>query len=223
MLNPKVALLKRLMDIVMSTFGLTLLLPLLPLIAIAIKMESEGPIFFKQERVGLDGTPIIIYKFRTMFQDAEKLTGPIWAGAKDKRITRTGRILRKLHLDETPQFYNAFKGDMSMVGPRPERQFFVDQLTREIPLYDERIMLVKPGITGLAQIRCGYDTSPESVKMKLLYDHSYAASLTRVGSFLSMDLSIILETFVYLAKKKKKAPKQERQATHIDICSGSSS
>ncbi len=201
-MNPTVAVVKRLMDIVLSTLGLFTGLPFFALAAMAIKLDTPGDIFFRQERVGLDGREIRMVKFRTMRQDAEKDSGPVWAKEEDDRITRVGRLLRKTRMDEIPQLFNVFRGEMSLVGPRPERPFFVSQLDGAIPYYDERIISVKPGITGLAQINEGYDTSIDSVKMKLLYDHAYGASLTRFRSFLAMDLYIIGRTVMIVLTGK---------------------
>jgi len=184
------------MDILFSIIGLLLSLPLWPLIVLAIKLESRGPVLFFQERVGLCDKKIRMIKFRTMFIDAEKETGPVWATENDRRVTRVGVFLRRTRLDEIPQLVNVLKGDMSMVGPRPERSFFVDKFATQIPFYEERIMDVKPGITGLAQINSGYDTSIDSVKEKLIYDHGYGASLTSLRSFLRTDLSILLATII---------------------------
>ncbi len=182
------------MDIIFSTIGLLLLLPLWPIIILAIKLETKGPVLFFQERVGLDGRNIRMMKFRTMFTDAEKHTGPVWATENDQRVTRVGAFLRKTRLDEVPQLIHVLKGEMSLVGPRPERPFFVDRFAAKIPFYEERMMNVKPGITGLAQIYSGYDTSIESVKEKLMYDHGYGVCLTRFKCFLIVDFSILLAT-----------------------------
>lgn len=195
-MNQYVSILKRSMDILFSIIGLLLSLPLWPLIVLAIKLESRGPVLFFQERVGLCDKKIRMIKFRTMFIDAEKETGPVWATENDRRVTRVGVFLRRTRLDEIPQLVNVLKGDMSMVGPRPERSFFVDKFATQIPFYEERIMDVKPGITGLAQINSGYDTSIDSVKEKLIYDHGYGASLTSLRSFLRTDLSILLATII---------------------------
>lgn len=193
-MNPTVTIIKRIMDIIFSAIGLLLLFPLWPAIALAIKLESKGPVLFFQERIGLNGRSIRMIKFRTMFTDAEKETGPVWATENDRRVTRVGGFLRKARLDEVPQLIQVLTGEMSLVGPRPERPFFVDQLAVKIPFYEERMMKVKPGVTGLAQINSGYDTSIESVKEKLLYDHGYGVSLTRIKSFLLVDFSILFAT-----------------------------
>jgi len=193
-MSPMVAVNKRAMDLGISIIAMIVFLPLFVIIPAVIRQDSEGPPFFVQERVGLNGRPIKMIKFRTMRQDAEKGTGPVWATDNDHRITRVGRFLRMTRLDELPQLINVFLGEMSLVGPRPERPFFVDQLHQAIPFYDERVFSVKPGITGLAQINEEYDTSIDSVRQKLLYDHAYGASLTRFKSFLITDMTILGKT-----------------------------
>lgn len=187
---------KRLMDIVFSLIILIVTLPITLLVAIAIKLDSEGPVFYKQIRVGKDGKEFKIYKFRSMFKDAEKHTGPVWSTKNDPRITRVGRIIRKFRLDEIPQFINVLRGEMSLVGPRPERPYFVEKLSQEIPLYKRRLK-VKPGITGWAQVKHKYDESIEDVKKKLQYDLYYIENIS-----LRMDLKILFRTiFVVLFGK----------------------
>lgn len=181
---------KRLIDISVALVVLIPFLPLWTLVALLIKMDSQGPIFFVQERVGKRGRLFRLLKFRSMVADAEKETGPIWAQPDDKRVTRVGRILRKLRLDEIPQFINVLKGEMSLVGPRPERPFFVDQLQREVKFYTRRL-LVRPGITGWAQVRHRYDRSLEDVKAKVKYDLFYLENMS-----LMLDLKIILRTIL---------------------------
>ncbi len=182
------AILKRCVDIAASLALLILTLPTLLLTAIAIRLDSPGPIFYQQERVGRNGVPFIIYKFRTMRADAESSGVPQWAAARDPRITRIGMFLRMTRIDELPQIINVLRGDMSFVGPRPERPFFVQSLTREIPFYTERHR-VRPGITGWAQINYPYGASIEDAKAKLSYDLYYIKNY----SFL-FDLLIILST-----------------------------
>ena len=179
---------KRIIDVTISVFVLILFLPFLILVALLIKLESRGPVLFSQKRVGKDGKHFTVYKFRSMVQDAEKETGPVWAGEKDPRVTFFGRIIRKLRIDEIPQFFNVLVNDMSLVGPRPERPYFVDKLKREIPLYTRRLRM-KPGITGWAQIKGGYDTTIENVKKKLEYDLFYIENVS-----LRMDLKILINT-----------------------------
>ncbi len=179
--------LKRLIDIGFSSCVLVIGFPVWLIIALIIKIDSRGPVLYKQARVGKDGKEFIIYKFRSMRGDAEKY-GPQWAGKKDPRVTTFGWFLRKAHLDEIPQFINVFQGDMSLVGPRPERSFFVEKLSKEIPLYPRRLK-VRPGITGWAQVKHKYDESLEDVKIKLQYDLFYIENMS-----LRMDIKIILNT-----------------------------
>ena len=179
---------KRLMDISVSLFVLVAFLPVWILVAIAIKLDSRGPVFYSQERVGRYGKIFRILKFRSMYQDAESRTGPVWAGKDDPRVTRVGRILRKLRIDEVPQLINVLKGEMSLIGPRPERPYFVEQLKKEIPYYARRLR-VRPGITGWAQIKHEYDQSLDDVRKKIQYDLYYLENMS-----LRMDLKIILNT-----------------------------
>ncbi len=180
--------LKRLMDIVVSLIILILSLPISIITAILIKLESPGPVIFKQERVGLNGRIFNIYKFRSMINDAEKKTGPVWAGKNDPRITKVGKFIRKVRIDEIPQMVNVLKGEMSLVGPRPERPYFVEKFAKEIPFYKRRL-LVKPGITGWAQVKHKYDESIEDVKTKLKYDLFYIENMS-----IRMDLKILFRT-----------------------------
>jgi exopolysaccharide biosynthesis polyprenyl glycosylphosphotransferase len=187
---------KRSIDIAVSLFILGAGLPVWLLIALAIRVDSRGPALYKQERVGIDGKIFNIYKFRSMRQDAEQMSGPTWAGKKDPRITRVGAVLRKLHLDEIPQFINVLNGTMSLIGPRPERPFFVEQFNNQIPLYSRR-HAVRPGISGWAQVKHKYDETLEDVKIKLQYDLFYIENMS-----LRMDLKILLMTVyrVFLGK-----------------------
>ena len=179
--------LKRGIDIFCSLAGLVLLSPLSLAVGLAIKFESKGPVFYRQERIGEDGMPFCILKFRSMRVDAEK-DGPVWADVNDVRITKVGRIIRKLRLDEIPQMINVLKGEMSFVGPRPERPFFVQWLQKEIPFYFHR-HIVKPGITGWAQICHPYGASKEAALEKLKYDLYY---IKHMSAFL--DIRILLKT-----------------------------
>jgi exopolysaccharide biosynthesis polyprenyl glycosylphosphotransferase len=179
---------KRLMDIIVSFGILVFGAPLWLLLAAIIKVTSGGPAVFRQERVGRNGKTFVMMKFRSMYQDAEKRTGPVWATENDPRITPVGRFLRKTRLDEIPQFINVLKGEMSLVGPRPERAFFIEQLRKEIPWYVRRIKM-KPGITGWAQVKHKYDASIEDVKQKVLYDLYYFENMS-----ILLDLKIILRT-----------------------------
>ena len=181
-------LLKRVVDIAVSVVVLVPLFPLWLAVGLVIKMDSAGPVLFKQERIGKKGRVFTLYKFRSMIQDAERDTGPIWAVADDKRMTRVGRVIRKLRIDEVPQFLNVLKGEMSLVGPRPEREYFVSKFTKEIGFYNRRL-LIRPGITGWAQVKHRYDTSIEDVREKVQYDLYYLENMS-----LRLDLKIILRT-----------------------------
>ena len=210
-------IIKRSMDICGAMIGLTLSSILFLIVPILIKLDSPGPVFYVQKRIGLNrrrkerrqdflkvkkerrnsdrrrinlyGKPFSLYKFRTMRDGAEKKSGPIWASPNDPRVTKVGKILRATNIDELPQLFNILKGDMSLVGPRPERPSFVSEFVKRIPDYSERLT-VKPGLTGKAQVNCGSDYSFEDVKNKLKYDLDYV----RDGS-LTTDLGIIAKTF----------------------------
>lgn len=188
--------LKRLIDIFISTIVLTILFPFMAFTAFLIKLDSRGPVLYRQKRIGFRGTEFTLYKFRSMVSDAEKHTGPVWARKNDTRITRVGKFMRPLRIDELPQLINVLKGDMSFVGPRPERPAFVDKLHRAIPLYTLRLN-VHPGITGLAQVKHKYDTSVESVKHKLRYDLHYINNMS-----LRMDLKILFKTILTVLKQE---------------------
>jgi exopolysaccharide biosynthesis polyprenyl glycosylphosphotransferase len=187
---------KRFIDLAFSATVLILMLPVLILVGLAIKITSPGPVFYKQKRVGKNGRIFTIYKFRTMVKNAEKLTGPVWAGEKDPRITTVGRLLRKTRLDEFPQLINVMTGSMSLVGPRPERPYFVDRLKRQYPFYTRRLK-VQPGITGWAQVKGKYDTTIENVKEKLDYDLYYIENMS-----LRMDIRILLFTIAVMLRFK---------------------
>lgn len=175
---------KRMFDILVSLVaGLLLLIPM-GIIAIMIRRDSEGPAIFKQERLGKDGKPFVMYKFRSMRLDAE-VNGPQWAEKDDDRCTRLGLKLRKSRLDELPQLWNIFRGDMSIVGPRPERACFYDEFEKYIPGFRNRL-LVRPGLTGHAQVNGGYDLLPEE---KIVFDMEYIANRSA-----KMDLQCILQT-----------------------------
>jgi lipopolysaccharide/colanic/teichoic acid biosynthesis glycosyltransferase len=231
-----VRIVKRAIDVIGSSIGLAVTLPLYPVIAAAIYLESPGPIFFKQIRAGRlnvaegsgNGAPqrpqftqFKMLKFRSMRTDAEKLSGPVLATENDPRVTRIGRFLRKTRLDEIPQFVNVLRGDMSIVGPRPERPELADQLAMAIPYFEERMRDVKPGITGLAQISLSYTGKPhpnsdvakfeadltnpfkvegaedalaDHMRVKLLYDLAYSATTEDLWHFLPVELEILLKT-----------------------------
>ncbi len=181
-------LLRRLLSIAVSIFLLLIVSPIIPLVALAIKLTSPGPVFYRQERVGRNGTTFNCYKFRTMRADAEADRGPTWAGDEDPRITRVGRFLRRSRLDEIPQLWNVLLGDMGFVGPRPERPEFVKMLTREVPYYPVR-HVIRPGITGWAQIRYRYGSSVEDAREKLQYDLFYLKNIS-----LGLDALIMFQT-----------------------------
>lgn len=182
------AFLKRIEDIVISSIMLVLLSPLLIITAIVIKLESDGPVFFVQDRVGLNKNEYMMHKFRSMVADAEKLTGPVWAMNNDQRITRIGKFIRKVRIDELPQLWDVLIGNMSLVGPRPERKHFTDMLEKEIPFYSQRFN-VKPGLTGWAQISYDYGATVEDAVEKLNYELFYIKNMS-----IAMDFIILLRT-----------------------------
>ncbi|MCK5453869.1 MAG: exopolysaccharide biosynthesis polyprenyl glycosylphosphotransferase [Calditrichia bacterium] len=179
-------------QVIYSISALTLILLFFPLFlvtSILIKLDSRGPIFYSQERVGINGRLFRIFKFRSMTIDAEKLSGPVLASKNDSRVTRVGRFLRRTRIDEIPQLINVVIGDMHFIGPRPERPYFVEKYSREIPMYKNRLK-VKPGISGLAQVTTGYDEKLEDVKDKLKYDLDYIENYYSI----QMHLNILLKT-----------------------------
>ena len=178
---------KRTMDFILSLIGIVVALPLVAVIATLIKLDSPGPVFYRQVRVGLRARPYMIWKFRSMFIDAEK-EGARWASEVDSRVSRVGRYLRKWRLDEIPQLINVIQGEMSLVGPRPERPVFVQELRSAIPYYDLR-HTVRPGITGWAQTQFGYGASTEDSHVKLQYDLYYVKYLS-----IQLDARILIET-----------------------------
>ncbi|MEM6787087.1 MAG: sugar transferase [Myxococcota bacterium] len=238
---PSVRLTKRLLDVTLSSVGLGLSLPLLPVLALVIKADSPGPVFYRQTRAnGLephgDGDDrrvpkcrvFTIYKFRTMRQDAEKGTGAVLASKRDARVTKVGRFLRRSRIDELPQLWNVLRGDMSMVGPRPERPELLVDLALAIPFFEERMRDVKPGLTGLAQVNLNYTGEiPEGselwdfktslqnpfgleetegaladdMRAKLLYDLAYSASLERFETFLETEIGVLFKTPMVMLKK----------------------
>jgi len=179
---------KRLFDIVCASILILFSLPIMVVTAIAIVAENGFPIFYRQERVGLNGRLFNVIKFRSMRNDAEKDGKPVWATAQDDRATKVGKIIRKLRVDELPQLFSVLKGDMSLVGPRPERPFFVDQLTKEIPFYAVRHS-VKPGVTGWAQVRYHYGATVEDSAEKLQYDLYYVKNHS-----LFLDILVLFDT-----------------------------
>jgi lipopolysaccharide/colanic/teichoic acid biosynthesis glycosyltransferase len=233
-MNWKVRLAKRTIDIVTATIGLAITAPLFPIIAVAIKIDSRGSVLFRQRRAGslvgserVDGHPRFRFdefdmpKFRTMQTDAERTTGEVLAAKVDPRITRVGRLLRRMRLDELPQLWCVLRGQMSLVGPRPERPKLLNDLALAIPLFEERMRGVKPGITGLAQINLGYTgaappgsnieklqealvnpfkldeaggAEADDMRLKLLYDLAYTATLDDLKTYLLTEAEIILKT-----------------------------
>jgi sugar transferase (PEP-CTERM system associated) len=179
---------KRLSDVVFSLMGLLAALPLMALVALAIRASASGPVLYSQTRVGCNGLPFIIYKFRSMRVDAEATSGAVWSVENDPRVTRLGRFLRRTRLDELPQLWNVLRGDMSFVGPRPERPEFVANLEREIPYYGQR-HVVRPGITGWAQVRHGYGATIEDAQEKLQFELFYIMHMS-----FPFDVYIVLET-----------------------------
>ncbi|MCH8123356.1 MAG: sugar transferase [Bacteroidetes bacterium] len=184
--------LKRLMDLVISGTVLVVGLPLWIVIDFMVRLTSSGPSIYRQHRVGQHGREFVMYKYRTMRINAEAETGPVWASEDDPRYTRFGRWLRKWRIDEIPQMWNVFKGDMSLVGPRPERPFFVAKFSSQIPLYSRRHR-VKPGITGWAQVKWRYDSNLDDVRQKVKYDLFYIENMS-----FKRDLQILFRT-VYTA------------------------
>ncbi|NUQ80921.1 MAG: sugar transferase [Bacteroidetes bacterium] len=187
---------KRAFDVVFSLLFLLAASPVMLLSALIIRLESKGPVFFIQERVGRNGRPIRVIKFRSMVVDAEKHTGPVLATKDDPRITRWGRFMRKTRIDEFPQLFNVLKGDMSVVGPRPERQHFIDKYRDLVPFYERRLK-VQPGITGLAQVKGSYENSLEDVFEKLKFDLYYIENMS-----FKMDMTILFHTVFTMLRMK---------------------
>jgi sugar transferase (PEP-CTERM system associated) len=187
---------KRAFDVGGALVGLTLALPLMAIVAVLVRLNSPGAILYHQERVGLNGRVFRIHKFRSMRADAEATTGPVWSTANDTRITRVGHFLRLTRFDELPQLWNVLRGDMSIVGPRPERPEFVSQLTEAIPFYGQR-HVVKPGVTGWAQVRYTYGATVEDAIEKLQYDLYYIKNMS-----LALDLVIAMETLKIIVLRR---------------------
>jgi len=181
-------LVRRVVSFTIAVCALVMCLPLIPLIAIAVRLSSPGPVLFRQKRVGRHGEPFTLYKFRTMLQDAESQTGAVWAGKRDARVTRVGRFLRLTRMDEIPQLWNVVNGDMGFVGPRPERPEFVQWLQERIPYYTLR-HVIRPGLTGWAQVCYSYGASAEETQQKLQYDLYYIKHMS-----VSLDLLIVFKT-----------------------------
>lgn len=196
--------LKRMLDIILSLTFLFCVSPIILLIYLLIPLTSKGPAIYKQERVGLNGEAFWIYKFRSMIQEAETETGPVLASEKDPRVTPFGKFLRGCRLDEVPQLFNVIKGEMSLVGPRPERDFFTNQFEQTMPHYTYRFT-VKPGVTGLAQVLANYTTSAEDkLRYDLLYIHNYS---------LMLDFKIMLQTIRVVVQPKSSRGTREQGKT----------
>ena len=182
-------LVKRNLDVLVALAALVFAAPIIVLVALVLKLDSRGPVFYSQVRVGRKGKQFNMHKFRTMVDHAEAKTGPVWAKENDPRVTRVGKFLRKTHLDELPQLFNVLKGQMSIVGPRPERPYFVEEFRHMIPHYDRRLC-ASPGITGLAQIKRRYDETLADVKKKLRYDILYVEKMCPL-----LDFKVLAMTF----------------------------
>ena len=192
---------KQCLDLALSLLLVLMLAPFWAILVIVIKLDSRGPVIYRQARVGKGGRRFILYKLRTMIDDAERETGPVWATEPDRRVTRVGRVLRRYGIDETLQLVNVLKGEMSLVGPRPERPFFVARFCQEMPSYAERLR-IKPGITGWAQVNMNhqYDLSLETVRLKVAYDFDYLARLS-----FRLDLTILFKTALMLVGRLRRA------------------
>jgi exopolysaccharide biosynthesis polyprenyl glycosylphosphotransferase len=204
-----IAKIKRLMDIVTATTGLVLSLPFWIVVPLLIKLTSRGPVLYRQERLGRESVPFTLLKFRTMRADAEAQTGAVWAGEDDPRVTPLGRWLRKLRIDEIPQFINVLQGSMSLVGPRPERPEFVTELSEKIPFYGERL-LVQPGLTGWAQVNFPYTSSVEETRRKLQYDLYYIKHMS-----FTLDCLILLRTVKIVLFGRERAAKAAQRAAAV--------
>lgn len=196
-MNPWQRFGKRLFDVLVSFIALLILTPIYLTLALLIRLDSPGPIFFTQERIGLHGKPFRIIKFRSMVQDAEKY-GPALSSDHDPRITRIGKWLRKLRLDELPQFWNVFKGDMAIVGPRPERQFYIDQIVQVAPHYIH-LHKVRPGITSWGQVKYGYASTVEEMVERLKFDILYIENIS-----FALDIKILMYTFIVIVEGRGK-------------------
>ena len=184
---------KRLLDILISIMAIVLLIPIYIILSVMIKTGSKGKIIFKQKRIGLNNIPFEIFKFRSMYIDAEN-NGPQLSSQNDKRITPIGKFIRKSRLDETPQFFNVIRGEMSLVGPRPERQFFIDQIIQRAPHY-KHISSVKPGITSWGQVKYGYAENVDEMIARLKFDLLYVENMSLI-----LDIKILFYTVIIMLK-----------------------
>lgn len=188
---------KRFFDIICSFLGLVILSPVFLIVYIMLRIQRDGSVIFSQERIGYKGKPFRIYKFRTMRVDSERDGEPQLASKDDERLTKVGRFLREHHLDELPQLFNVLKGDMSFVGPRPERQYFIDKIRKENPDYDY-VFLMRPGLTSMATIHNGYTDTMEKMLIRLDMDLEYLRKRS-----LWLDAKLIFTTFLYMVNGKK--------------------
>ena len=197
---------KRGFDIVAAAAGLVLCLPLMVLAALAIRAESPGPALFRQVRIGPgpEGaeSTFVMVKFRTMRTGADRATGAVWASRNDPRITRVGAFLRATRIDELPQLWNVLRGEMSLVGPRPEQPAIHARLSREVPGFGQRMYGIRPGITGWAQVEVGYDATLDDVRRKILYDHAYALHLQSLAGWLRADARILWRTVAAVLRRE---------------------
>jgi len=196
LMSPFQVKLKRLMDIVLSFVFMLICLPVYLFCAIKVKLSSKGPVFYSQERIGLNGAPFYIFKFRSMYTDAEKNGPALSSGDEDPRITPWGKVIRKWRLDEIPQFYNVMKGDMTLVGPRPERQFFIDKISERAPEY-KHLLRAKPGITSWGQVKFGYAENIDEMIARMKYDLIYVENMS-----IALDLKIMIYTVLILFQGK---------------------